>query len=122
MTEKRVAWKREWGRQISQNIVFLDEGSVNAGMTRLNLFPNHQKSSKRDEKKAWWVSKKMRYEEVKQLTDEQFQRLTGVNVRYDKMLPVLQAACALKKARGGRFNKLGIGVFSRMSYIFSCWR
>ncbi|MDR0690581.1 MAG: hypothetical protein LBF32_00625 [Streptococcaceae bacterium] len=62
------------------------------------------------------VSKKMRYEEIKQLTDEQFQRLTGVKrAVFEKMLPVFQAACTLKKARGGRFNKLGIGVFS-------CWR
>jgi hypothetical protein len=51
----------------------------------------------------------MRYEETKSLTDEQFQRLTGVKrAVFEQMLPVLQAARALKKARGGRLNKLSV--------------
>jgi len=51
----------------------------------------------------------MRYEETKSLTEEQFQRLTGVKRRVaDKMLSVLYTAHSLKKARGGRPNKLSV--------------
>jgi hypothetical protein len=51
----------------------------------------------------------MKHEETKRLTEEQFCRLTGVKRPvFDKMLSVLHTAHALKKARGGRPNKLSI--------------
>ena len=51
----------------------------------------------------------MRYEGTESLTDEQFRRLTGVKRSvFKKMLTVLQAAHAIKKAQGGRPNKLSV--------------
>jgi len=51
----------------------------------------------------------MRYEETKNLSDEQFRRLTGVKRPvFAKMLTVLHTAHTLKKARGGRPNKLSV--------------
>ncbi|GMO25222.1 MAG: hypothetical protein Pg6A_12510 [Termitinemataceae bacterium] len=51
----------------------------------------------------------MRYEETEKLTEGQFLRLAGVKKAvFGKMLAVLQAAHALKKARGGRPNKLSV--------------
>ena len=51
----------------------------------------------------------MKYEETKNLTEEQFRRLTGVKRPvFDKMLSVLRPAHTLKKARGGRPNKLSV--------------
>lgn len=51
----------------------------------------------------------MRYEEAGALTEEQFRRLTGVKRSvFDEMLSVLRVSHALKKARGGRRNKLSV--------------
>ena len=51
----------------------------------------------------------MKYRETISLTEEQFRRLTGVKRPvFDKMLSVLRPAHALKKARGGRPNKLSL--------------
>ena len=51
----------------------------------------------------------MRYSETKNLTEEQFRRLTGVKRPvFEKMLAVLHTAHSLKKARGGRPNKLSV--------------
>jgi hypothetical protein len=51
----------------------------------------------------------MRHEETSSLTDEQFRRLTGVKRPvFEKMSTVLHSARAMKKARGGRPNKLSV--------------
>jgi hypothetical protein len=51
----------------------------------------------------------MRYKGTERLTEEQFRRLTGVKrAVFEKMLVVLRKAHALKKAGGGRPNKLSV--------------
>jgi len=51
----------------------------------------------------------MRYEEAKRLTEGQFRRLTGVKRPvFEIMLGEVHTAHALKKARGGRPNKLSL--------------
>jgi len=48
-----------------------------------------------------------KYEEVKDLSEEQFRRLTGVkHSTFEKMLEILQGAHEQKKRQGGRPNKL----------------
>jgi hypothetical protein len=52
---------------------------------------------------------RLKYAGTENLTAEQFQRLTGVKRPiFEKMIAVLRAAHALKKARGGRPNKLSV--------------
>lgn len=49
----------------------------------------------------------MRYNEIKMLEEEKFRRLTGVKrITFNKMLEILREADSIKKARGGRKNKL----------------
>ena len=49
----------------------------------------------------------MKYEQVKNLSDEQFRRLTGVKrSTFDKMIKILEEADKKKKIKGGRRNKL----------------
>jgi len=51
----------------------------------------------------------MKYEQVKELEEEKFRRLTGVkHSTFLKMLDILKEADLKKKARGGRKNKLTI--------------
>ena len=51
----------------------------------------------------------MKYEQIKELEEEKFRRLTGVKkVTFYKMVDILQEAEIKKKARGGRKNKLSI--------------
>ena len=51
----------------------------------------------------------MKYEQVKNLSDEQFRRLTGVKCStFDKMIKILEEADKKKKIKGGRRNKLSI--------------
>ena len=51
----------------------------------------------------------MKYEQVKNLSDEQFRRLTGVKrSTFDKMIKILEEADKKKKIKGGRRNKLSI--------------
>ena len=51
----------------------------------------------------------MKYEQVKFLLDEQFRRLTGVKrATFEKMVKILQDADTIKKAKGGRKNKLSL--------------
>lgn len=51
----------------------------------------------------------MKYEQVKELSDLAFRRLTGVKrSTFKRMVQVVSQADAIKKARGGRKNKLGI--------------
>lgn len=51
----------------------------------------------------------LKYEQVKNLSDEQFIRLTGVKrVTFDKMIGILEEADKKKKTKGGRRNKLSI--------------
>jgi len=51
----------------------------------------------------------MKYEQIKELEDEKFRRLTGVKKdTFYKMIDILQEAEIKKKARGGRKNKLSI--------------
>ena len=50
-----------------------------------------------------------KYETMKELSDAKFRRLTGVKHKtFKKMTEILTAAQALKKAKGGRPNKLSI--------------
>lgn len=49
----------------------------------------------------------MEYEKIKDLDAERFRRLTGVKpATFDKMVLIVREAHALKKALGGRKNKL----------------
>ena len=51
----------------------------------------------------------MKYEQVKELEEEKFRRLTGVkHSTFLKMLDILKEVDLKKKARGGRKNKLTI--------------
>jgi hypothetical protein len=52
---------------------------------------------------------KLKYEQVKSLSDEQFRRLTGVKrSTFDKMINILEEADKKKKTKGGRRNKLSM--------------
>ena len=51
----------------------------------------------------------MRYDQIQELEDEKFRRLTGVKKdTFSKMVAILAEADAIKKKRGGRKNKVGI--------------
>ncbi len=51
----------------------------------------------------------MKYDQIKELDDERFRRLTGVKrSTFEMMLNILKEADKLKKVRGGRKNKLSI--------------
>lgn len=51
----------------------------------------------------------MKYDHIKELTDEQFRRLTGVKrSTFKKMVEILREADQRKKARGGRKSRLSI--------------
>lgn len=51
----------------------------------------------------------MKYEQIKELEEEKFRRLTGVKrATFRKMVEILNEAEVKKKARGGRKNKLSI--------------
>ena len=72
----------------------------------IDIFPNPRKGDIMD--KTYKVGN-MRYTETKNLTEEQFRRLTGVKrAVFEKMLSVLNTAHDSKKARGGRPNKLSV--------------
>lgn len=51
----------------------------------------------------------MKYDQIKDLEDEKFRRLTGVKrTTFEKMVSILTDADLKKKAKGGRRNKLTI--------------
>lgn len=51
----------------------------------------------------------MKYEQIKNLSDDQFRRLTGLKrATFTKIVSILQETDTQKKARGGRKNKLSI--------------
>ncbi len=51
----------------------------------------------------------MKYDQIKVLEEEKFRRLTGVKPStFGKMVGILKAADEVKKARGGRKNKLSL--------------
>ena len=51
----------------------------------------------------------MKYDQIKELSEEQFRRLTGVKkATLKRMLEILREADAKKKAKGGRKSKLSI--------------
>ncbi len=51
----------------------------------------------------------MKYNQIKELDDERFRRLTGVkHTTYSKMLEILREEDQQKKSRGGRKNKLSL--------------
>ncbi len=51
----------------------------------------------------------MKYEQIKELEEEKFRRLTGVKrSTFDKMIGILSEADKKKKVRGGRKNKLSL--------------
>ena len=52
---------------------------------------------------------KVKYEQVKNISDDQFRRLTGVKrSTFEKMVKILEAADKKKKEKGGRKNKLSM--------------
>ncbi|SPR09814.1 IS5 family transposase ISOt6 [Orientia tsutsugamushi str. Gilliam] len=51
----------------------------------------------------------MKFDQIKELKDEKFRRLTGVRERtFSKMVDILRKADSLKKSKGGRKNKLNL--------------
>src|SRR5947209_18104574 len=51
----------------------------------------------------------MKYNQIKELIEEKFRRLTGVKrSTFDKMIGILSEADKKKKVRGGRKNKLSL--------------
>ncbi|SPR07353.1 IS5 family transposase ISOt6 [Orientia tsutsugamushi] len=51
----------------------------------------------------------MKFDQIKELKDEEFRRLTGVRKwTFSKMVDILRKADGLKKLRGGRKNKLNL--------------
>ncbi|KJV71385.1 DDE superendonuclease family protein [Orientia tsutsugamushi str. TA716] len=51
----------------------------------------------------------MKLDQIKELGDEKFRRLTGVRKRtFAKMVDILRKADGLKKSKGGRKNKLNL--------------
>lgn len=51
----------------------------------------------------------MRFNQVNELEDERFSRLTGVKkATFSKMVDILRQADSLKKSKGGRKNKLNL--------------
>ncbi|SPR12744.1 IS5 family transposase ISOt6 [Orientia tsutsugamushi] len=51
----------------------------------------------------------MKFDQIKELKDEKFRRLTGVRKwTFSKMVDILRKADGLKKSRGGRKNKLNL--------------
>ena len=51
----------------------------------------------------------MKYDQIKELSEQQFRRLTGVKkATLKRMLEILREADAKKKAKGGRKSKLSI--------------
>lgn len=51
----------------------------------------------------------MKYDQLKEMEDEKFRRLTGVKrSTFNRMLEILKEADIRKKSRGGRKNKLSI--------------
>lgn len=51
----------------------------------------------------------MKYDQIKELDDERFRRLTGVKrSTFERMLKILIEVDQIKKAKGGRKNKLSI--------------
>jgi hypothetical protein len=55
------------------------------------------------------VGRSMKYDQIKELEEEKFRRLTGVKrLTFNKMVDILKEADLNKKAQGGRKNKLTI--------------
>ncbi len=51
----------------------------------------------------------MKFDQIKELKDEKFRRLTGVKKgTFSKMVDILSQADGLKKSKGGRKNKLNL--------------
>ncbi|KJV73733.1 DDE superendonuclease family protein [Orientia tsutsugamushi str. TA716] len=51
----------------------------------------------------------MKFDQIKELKDEKFRRLTGVRKgTFSKMVDILRKADDLKKSKGGRKNKLNL--------------
>ncbi len=51
----------------------------------------------------------MKFDQIKELEDEKFRRLTGVKKgTFSKMVDILRQADGLKKSKGGRKNKLNL--------------
>jgi len=51
----------------------------------------------------------MKYDQIKELSEQQFRRLTGVKkATFRKMPEILREADVKKKAKGGRKSKLSI--------------
>ena len=62
----------------------------------------------------------MKYENIKEIEDEKFRRLTGVQkITFLKMVNILNEADKKKKAKGGRKNKLSMGnrLLMALEYI-----
>ncbi|KJV70651.1 IS5 family transposase ISOt6 [Orientia tsutsugamushi] len=51
----------------------------------------------------------MKFDEIKELKDEKFRRLTGVRKgTFSKIVDILRKADGIKKSKGGRKNKLNL--------------
>jgi hypothetical protein len=60
----------------------------------------------------------MKYEQIRNLLDVQFRRLTGVKRQtFEKMLKILEEADKNKKIKGGRKNKLENQLLMALEYI-----
>lgn len=62
----------------------------------------------------------MKYEQIQELDDEKFRRLTGVKRNtFEKMFNILREADQKKKSKGGRKNKLSMGnqLLMALEYI-----
>jgi hypothetical protein len=54
----------------------------------------------------------MKFDTIKNLKPEEFRRLTGVKLEtFNKMIEIIEEAVRVKKAKGGRPNKLSINAF-----------
>lgn len=58
----------------------------------------------------------MKYEELTHLSEDQFRRLTGIKrITFITMVEILEKELVLKKARGGRPNKVSISEMLMMA-------
>ncbi len=65
----------------------------------------------------------MKFDQIKELEDEKFRRLTGVKKgTFSKMVDILSQADGLKKSKGGRKNKLNLEeqLLMVLEYLKAC--
>ena len=62
----------------------------------------------------------MKYERIKKLKKEKFRRLTGIRRTFEKIHEILKEAEEVKRAKGGRRNKLSMEDMILMTLEY--WR